>query len=223
MDDHLELPGSQVPPPAAEASGHDIATDAMTISIYLKPKDHPAASAQPQQRAELKEARRRAHADDVAEIRAYADANGLKLSLVDPARRLVQVSGTVAAFEAAFGTQLRAYEQGGRRFRAREGALHLPRHLIDRIDAVLGMDTRPAATPKIVPHKGTTPPAGFLPTEVVSPIRAGGPLGFGAVHRDRRARRRLYGGRQCGGLQGDGSPRADDRRGPGRRGKQCAG
>ena len=26
-----------------------------------------------------------------------------------------------------------------------------------------GLDTRPIATPKIVPHEGPTPPAGFLP------------------------------------------------------------
>ena len=68
--------------------------------------------------------------------------------------------------EKAFGTELHRYEGSGHVCRGRTGALHVPASLADRITAVLGLDTRPIATPKIVPHRGPTPPAGFLPTDV---------------------------------------------------------
>ena len=52
--------------------------------------------------------------------------------------------------------------------RARTGGLHLPAGLVERVSAVLGLDTRPVATAKIVPHRGTIQPTGFLPTEVAA-------------------------------------------------------
>ena len=68
--------------------------------------------------------------------------------------------------EKAFGTELSHYEGGGQMCRARHGTLQVPATLVDRILAVLGLDTRPIATPKIVPHRGPVLPAGFLPTDV---------------------------------------------------------
>jgi kumamolisin len=141
----------------------------ITVSLYLKPKPGTEpASNPPEPRAAIRQAREAAHTEDCAAIRAFAADAGLDVVEESPARRLVKLRGPASALEQAFGTELHSYEGGGRSCRGREGPLHLPASLIDRVIAVLGLDTSPAATPKIVPHRGPTPPAGFLPTQMAS-------------------------------------------------------
>jgi kumamolisin len=53
-------------------------------------------------------------------------------------------------------------------YHAREGELSAPADVADRVLAVLGLDTSPVATPKFVPHRGTPPLSGFLPTDVAA-------------------------------------------------------
>ena len=141
-------------------------SETVTVSIYLKPRrdgDEPFHS-----RAALSAHRAEAHGPDLVAIRAFANGNSLKVVVEDPARRLVQVHGHVRAIEAAFGTELHRVTQSGSTFRARSDSLHLPPDLLACVDAVLGLTTTPVATPKIVPHRGPTPPAGYLPTDVAS-------------------------------------------------------
>jgi kumamolisin len=162
-----ELPGSRREAPhGMRSTGRVPGDEPITISVYLKAKDAPETSGKFSSRAELASARGADHAEDIAAITAFAEAAGLDVAESDPARRLVRLSGTAAAMEQAFGTQLHHYEGQGAPCRARQGALHVPADLAGRITAVLGLDTRAVATPKIVPHRGPTPPAGFLPTEV---------------------------------------------------------
>jgi kumamolisin len=80
----------------------------------------------------------------------------------------VQLRGLAPALEAAFATRLHAYESDGVTYRGREGPLSVPADVADSILAVLGLSTTPVATPKIVPHRGTTQPRGFLPTDVAA-------------------------------------------------------
>ena len=164
-----ELPGSDHPPSAsvnAEALGRVPDGETITVSIYLKPR--PEDAARFHSRATLGAHRAETHGPDLAAIRGFAAAHGLDVVAEEPARRLVQIRGGVRDVEAAFGTELHVVKRGGDTFRARTGALHLPAELIDRVDAVLGLSTTPVATPKIVPHRGPTPPKGYLPTEVAS-------------------------------------------------------
>jgi len=156
-----------------EALGRVPEDEPITVSLYLKDRGgNPLLDAsRPQEfhsRASLRERREQDHADDLAAVRAFAQAHHLAIEHADPARRLVQLKGSAADIERAFGTELRHYERDGYVCRGREGALHLPTDIVDRVDAVLGLDTSPMATPKIVPHRGTTPPAGFLPNEVAA-------------------------------------------------------
>ena len=51
-------------------------------------------------------------------------------------------------------------------FRARAGALSVPANIVDSIEAVLGLDTRPIAEPKLTPHIDPHAVFGHLPTEV---------------------------------------------------------
>ncbi|MDE1918458.1 MAG: S8/S53 family peptidase [Sphingomonadales bacterium] len=162
------LAGSHRDAPAGmQATGRVAGEEQVTVSLYLKPIAETTGNAPPfADRASLRTARSTEHADDLAAVSAFAAAQGLEIAESDPARRLVRLTGPAAAMEQAFGTKLHHYEGMGRTCRARHGALHLPAALAERVTAVLGLDTRPIATPKIVPHRGPTPPAGFLPTDV---------------------------------------------------------
>ncbi len=171
-DTRTELPGSLHPAPRAmRAIGRVPGGEPITVSLYLKdrsgdpPPDGTPGSAF-QARATLRAARAQDHAGDLAAVRAFAERHGLDVTHADAARRLVQLTGAAADLEKAFGTELHRYEKDGIVCRGRAGALNLPSDMVQRVDAVLGLDTSPIATPKIVPHRGPVPPAGFLPTEV---------------------------------------------------------
>jgi kumamolisin len=58
---------------------------------------------------------------DVAVVEKFAHAHGLDVTRVSLAQRAVDLSGTVAAMEAAFGTRLSCYRQGAREYRVRTG------------------------------------------------------------------------------------------------------
>lgn len=141
------------------------------VSVHLAPEststtavaDGPAHT-----RASLRLSRDDAQSKNIAAVRAFATDAGLEVVDADPALRLVRLSGSASAMEAAFRTTLHAYEGDGAMYRGREGPLTIPTNLVDRVLAVLGLDTTPVATAKIVPHRGTTPPTGFLPTEVAA-------------------------------------------------------
>ena len=171
VESRRELAGSRHPAPRGmKAIGRVPEDEPITVSLYLKAREEeeaqPRASETFHSRAELQKAREALHADDVAAIAAFAGETGLEVVETDLARRLVKLRGNAAAIEQAFGTELHSYERDGRVCRGRQGALHLPSNLVARVAAVLGLDTSPAATPKIVPHQGPTPPRGFLPTEI---------------------------------------------------------
>ena len=148
------------------ATGHVDRNEPITVSLYLKPVDGAPEAPAFVDRARLRATRSAEQADDVSAVSAFAASFGLEIAHSDPGRRLVRLSGTAAALEQAFGTQLYHYEGHGQTCRGRHGTLQVPASLADRITAVLGLDTRPIAKPKIVPHRGPTPPTGFRPTDV---------------------------------------------------------
>lgn len=170
-DQRTELPGSRHAAPWRMAPiGRVPEGEPITVSIYLKdrtPDITPTAGGGAfHNRTAVRQARLDEHKDDVTAVQAFATDHGLTVSVADPTRRLVQLKGDASAIEQAFGTELHHYEHNGQVCRGRSGALHLPTDLVGRIDAVLGLDTSPIATPKIVPHRGAPPPHGFLPNEV---------------------------------------------------------
>jgi kumamolisin len=163
-----ELPGSAHPAPKGmRPAGRIDAAEPITVSLYLKPRIAPA-DGRPQQRAALRQARETAHAEDCAAIRAYAADKGLEVVEESPGRRLIKLRGPASAIEQAFGTELHQFAHGGQSCRGRAGPLFLPASLVDRVLAILGLDTSPIATPKFVPHRGPNPPAGFLPNQIAA-------------------------------------------------------
>jgi kumamolisin len=97
---------------------------------YLKPRPHtgPADEAlrDTDHRAVLRARRAIQHQDDIRLLTEFAVDNGLTVSEVDPARRLVKLSGPASKMQAAFGTTLGVYTDGKQQFRARTGVLRLP-------------------------------------------------------------------------------------------------
>jgi kumamolisin len=163
-----------------ETLGRAPGDEPVTVSVYLKDRSadsmtpHTADGPPPRRSREaFRKAREADHEGDVEAMRKFAADHGLELAYSDPARKLVQLKGNISAIEQAFGTELHDYKSDGRVCRTREGALHVPEDVADRIDAVLGLDTRPFATPKIVPHTGNPPP-GFFPNAVAALYGFGG-------------------------------------------------
>jgi kumamolisin len=178
---YLELPGSHRDPPkdaSAIASAHAVSpADQIEVSIYLKDHDSDpidqtpisaaeyAATAKSAKSANDVQTQRLAeYQPDIDAISKFASEAGLSVVKVDASRRLVKVSGTVTNLEAAFRTKLHYYNNGVTSFRARAGSLSVPADVADKIEAVLGLDTRPLAKPKLTidPHIIV----GHLPSEI---------------------------------------------------------
>ena len=93
-----------------------------------------------------------AHAADPADLEKVAEfarSHGLIVVDTSAARRSVFLSGTAAAFEAAFGTTIEQQEHDGGTYRGRTGPLTVPAELADIVEGVFGIDDRPAAKPHI--------------------------------------------------------------------------
>lgn len=144
----------------------------LEVSIYVKPADDTddLLTQGPQQSPSVafeREARGAHRADpaSLAAVIAYAAEKGLAVEKHDPARRLVKVRGTVAQMEAAFGTKLNTFSGPQGAFRARTGSLSLPKGLAGHVEAILGLDTRPMAKPRLklaMPHVV----GGHLPNQI---------------------------------------------------------
>ncbi len=98
---------------------------------------------------------------DIANVEQFAVSEGLRVVSSNLARRTVVVAGTVAAMQQAFGVELVTVEHEGKQFRARGGQVQIPANLHGVIEAVLGLDNRPQAKPKLRPR-----PMGIAPRAV---------------------------------------------------------
>jgi kumamolisin len=110
-----------------------------------------------------------ADAPDLAAVRAFAAAHGLDVEQEDVARRTVVLSGTVAQFSAAFSVQLHQMSHAGRSYRGRTGAILLPADLGGIVEAVLGLDSRPQASPHFrIRHPAASGAVSYTPIQVAS-------------------------------------------------------
>jgi kumamolisin len=84
---------------------------------------------------------------DLEKVAEFARQHGLVVVDKSAARRSVFLSGTAAAFEAAFGTTIEQREHEGGIYRGRTGPLTVPADLADIVEGVFGIDDRPVAKP----------------------------------------------------------------------------
>jgi kumamolisin len=177
----VELPHSAHPPvPNASLVGKAAGEREIRVSVILNRKtmlDIPSLKGRQLSREEYAASYGAAQKDFDA-VRAFAKANGLivdakKSSLL---RRRVELHGSISAFSQAFGVELNDYEssggnQKGTRFHAIVGSVNVPKELVGCIEAVLGLDNRPIATPKLRVRRNAAPAANqkagtFVPPQV---------------------------------------------------------
>jgi kumamolisin len=180
------LPGSEKSAaPAATLLKATPSKSKLTVSVIVKRKEPlkinrrggRAAGPVRVTRAEFKK-HHSADSSALKQIRAFAKEFGLKV-VEDPVsalRRTVQLIGSAADIQKAFGVALEQKTIDGEEYRVREGGIHLPESLLDSVEAVLGLDNRPQATPHFRLHKPdpTQPaqPAGsFTPPQVAEAYR----------------------------------------------------
>jgi kumamolisin len=160
--------------------------------------------------------------DAIKQVKAFAKEFNLKVE-ADPTqavRRTVQLTGTAADMQKAFGVVLEQKTIDGIEYRVREGGIHLPESLTGVVEAVLGLDNRPQAQPHFRVHKpraGAAAPSSYTPPQVaeaykfpasasgagqtIGIIELGGGYRPGRSHRllqDARARRAGHHRRQRG-------------------------
>ena len=156
--DRVELKGSNR---AALPGGQDVGpsdpNEKIEVSVLLRrgslPSKFPSAEAMgalpPRQRKYLtREEFARQHGAstaDLEKIRAFAGQFRLRVVSEDRAGRIVKLSGTVQAFNSAFGSELRRCQHPSGTYRCRTGTLTLPAELESIIQGVFGLDNRPQA------------------------------------------------------------------------------
>jgi kumamolisin len=153
------LKGSERQPlPGARAVGKADPAERLEVSVLLRRRNGAALkervtkfarreSAANHLSREQFEGQFGADATDIARIRKFADAHGLAVVQEHAGRRTVVLSGTAAQFNSAFGVDLQRFEYEGGSYRGRVGAVQLPDELDGVVEAVLGLDNRPAAKP----------------------------------------------------------------------------
>ncbi len=103
---------------------------------------------------------------DLQKIEEFARTHGLSVVERSVGRRTVVLRGTVAQMSAAFGVHLKRCQTGDVTFRGREGSLSVPADLEGIVVAVLGLDDRPQAEPRV--RIAAQPQTSFTPVQVAS-------------------------------------------------------
>ena len=173
------LPGSEkAPAPNAVPRKATPAKSQVTVSVIVKRKEAlkiirrsgRASGPVRVSRAEFKK-RHSADPDAIKNVKAFAREFNLKV-VADPnqvLRRTVQLTGTAADMQKAFGVVLEQKLINGEEYRVREGGITLPKSLTGVVEAVLGLDNRPQAQPHFRIHKpraGAAAPSSYTPPQV---------------------------------------------------------
>lgn len=94
------------------------------------------------------EAATTASSEDIARVSEFARQNGLSVKSADPAKRTVQIQGSAAQMQKAFGVDLGLVSESGNQYLSHREAISIPQSLSNLVTAVLGLDQRPVAKPR---------------------------------------------------------------------------
>ena len=147
----VPIPGSERPASAHAPVGASDPAEVTTVTVYVR----VSGGEPPPGRLSREEfaAAYGASPTDVDAIRAFAQAHQLTPGDVDLARGSVQLTGTLGALSAAFGTTLTVHKDpDGVEYRARQGSLSVPSELVDVVTGVFGLDERPQARAQFRPR-----------------------------------------------------------------------
>jgi kumamolisin len=151
----IEINGSDRSAPEGAAVAGELDPDALlalTVHFRRRTPAPPPGSAEdlkrlmrPMTRAALARERARTHARAAARIAAFARAHGITVRNVDLTSRCMVLEAPAGLLMQMFGATVHLYYDGTRTFRARTGALRIPREIAPWIRAVVGFDQRPLA------------------------------------------------------------------------------
>jgi kumamolisin len=121
----------------------------MSVTVILRPKAKLKLGGAPLSRQEFA-AKFGADRADVAKVEEYAAGHHLSVHEVNIAARSIVLRGRTSDMQKAFGVELKLYAtDDNKRFRGREGDVFVPDELHRIIEAVFGLDDRPAAKPHL--------------------------------------------------------------------------
>src|ERR1700744_6480723 len=80
--------------------------------------------------------------EDIDRVTAFAREHHLAVKETNTATRSVVVEGKVKDMESAFGIKLHCYDTGKKKYRGREGFVHLPADLPGIVEGIFGLDNR---------------------------------------------------------------------------------
>src|SRR5580692_4102520 len=183
MPDLVPLPGSErseLPGATPVQAGRDD-SQVITVTVLLRRRAQvPTELVEGPETISASELGERYGADpaDAQLVSEVLGSYGLTVTEYHLASRRLKVSGTIAAMEAAFGTTLTEVTSphpdgsGSVRHRYRTGGLSVPAQLSGIIVGVVGLDTRPQASP----HFRRPAPAGAVTAHAASAVPGAVPL-----------------------------------------------
>jgi subtilase family serine protease len=97
----------------------------------------------------------------VSAVEKWAKSTGLKVIGVGDYNRYISVTGTVAAAQKAFGSQIDRYNHAGQTVQAPTTAVTVPASIAAKVLTVTGLDTTVAKSAPTATPASPAPPAGF--------------------------------------------------------------
>ncbi len=149
----IALPGSEKVAVPVSEEPRKSAAGAFMVSVFVKRKQPIATKTLGKPTGRMTRAEfAKQHGPDgnsVKLVKAFAKEFGLSVEVPkQPGRRSLHLTGSAAAMQKAFGVELKQHTIDGQKYRVREGSICLPEELSGHVEAVLGLDNRPQATPK---------------------------------------------------------------------------
>jgi kumamolisin len=144
----VTLAGSDIKPLGTRV-GDQRDDERIEVAVILKPKSRavaPHAGGAVVSREEFA-AKHGADNGAIEKVKQFARENSLTVGEVSAERRTVKLEGSAANMAHAFEVKLGRYQHQGRQYRARIGVIRLPPDLAPLVEAVLGLDDRPQASP----------------------------------------------------------------------------
>jgi kumamolisin len=175
-DARVAVPHNMNPAVAASTrTGAMPANDRMSLAVSLKLHDEAglqqflgqvADSKSPQYHHYLTPAQFSAEygptTQDVTTVTDFLRSAGLHVTKESANRQVVDVSGSVAQVNKAFGTTIGTYQQGSRRFYANESSPTLPTAVANVVKGISGLDNRSVRHSSAVPKPNAHPKAGAV-------------------------------------------------------------
>lgn len=160
---HVAVPGSEREPlPGAVEVGPTDPDSEIRVTVLVRRRADSQLAALIEEQAAKPLAERRhlsreelasqhgADPDDMRRVEEFATQHRLRVVKSDPATRTVVLTGRVADLSSAFRVNLADYRHEGGVYRGRTGPVSIPAQLAGVVEAVLGLDDRPQAAPRVV-------------------------------------------------------------------------